>query len=1074
MLSSLLPGVSPDILAITLAAVTGGVLLMLLGLGAAHPLLLRMGLRNTARRPRQTLVLLCGLALSTAVITASFGLSDSFTSSAIQHRLARMGNVDESMTGPFTQLQVNNALRLLRQNRHVQAVTALGIYPGSPTVTSLRTGISVHDADFYAIPPDFEQTYGSVTDTQGNAVHFADLQTDSIFVSVSLGEALDLRPGDRVQVIFDKPIVVTVRAILSNEIGVTTGEAIANSTPEILMPLARAQQIDPEPPNTISIKNAGPDAANSGNSQAVIHLLQQLFPGASASLSVPHAFGTTDFEIFRIHPLQPAVADQMANLLQINKLVFLSSAGQQFSWLPPLFTCLLVGAGMLLLVLLVILLAAERRAELGISRALGLRRGDLVQLLLFEGLGYSICAALAGILLGLGLTALEIAMFTLLPSLTAGTAGNALPTPVIAASPLHTWLSWQSLLSAGSLGILTTLATILLTGIWISRLSIVTAIRDLDDPTSSQTSLAELWHMLWSPARDANGDFVPETTTRRIARVTGAAGGILLWLGKCGLLWLLAGGILLALKATGQSAWMEQLGIALLIAGGGLLVKWVAGAASSRTRSLGKRLGLSLTGLGWLLLGLRSGDTFLALFQPVLNFNGPPSTPNILLSMLLPVTGAVVLVMTNIDLLAALVSALLRWIHKLAPISRPSVVYPLTFRFRTGVTVALLSLIIFLVLLLVTTNLGAIQEAQASANTGGFQLEADAFGSQFYHDPALTAQFQELQNHQALSRDFSAVGLLRLMYDYPTAGAPQPLHLDLAGRPAYSLSKPPQVADSAFLASTSMPMYARAAGFTSDQQIWAALQAHPGYAVLQYDSHIAGLPASNGFAPFGAEIPDSSTPTAHYHRVTVIGLVPANAPWRVLVSVSTAASIIQPPYIQFINTYLFRLQPGVSEAQATQDLNRFLQASAHGIDIQSLDQASFNGITSVFTLFLSGYLALGLLFGALAIGVIASRAVVERRQQIGMLRALGFSRTLIQRTFLLESSFIILLGLLVGTSLALWLAFQIARATYQDFPLPILPVTLILLSVFLITLIGTTLPARKASRLPPAEALRYE
>src|SRR5690242_4001534 len=98
MISSLLPGVSPDILAILLATITGGLLLALLGLGAARPLLLRMGLRNTTRRPRQTLVLLCGLALSTAVITASFGLSDSFTDSAIQHRLARVGNVDESVT----------------------------------------------------------------------------------------------------------------------------------------------------------------------------------------------------------------------------------------------------------------------------------------------------------------------------------------------------------------------------------------------------------------------------------------------------------------------------------------------------------------------------------------------------------------------------------------------------------------------------------------------------------------------------------------------------------------------------------------------------------------------------------------------------------------------------------------------------------------------------------------------------------------------------------------------------------------------------------------------------------------
>lgn len=142
--------------------------------------------------------------------------------------------------------------------------------------------------------------------------------------------------------------------------------------------------------------------------------------------------------------------------------------------------------------------------------------------------------------------------------------------------------------------------------------------------------------------------------------------------------------------------------------------------------------------------------------------------------------------------------------------------------------------------------------------------------------------------------------------------------------------------------------------------------------------------------------------------------------------------------------------------------------------MQSLDQGSINGITAVFTLLLSSDLALGLLFGVLAISVITSRAVVERRQQIGMLRALGFSRSLIWRSFLLEACFVILLGLLIGTAPALWFAFQIARATYQHFPLPVESLVMILLSAFLAAFACTVLPARRAAQLFPAEALRYE
>src|SRR6266702_2500753 len=261
----------------------------------------------------------------------------------------------------------------------------------------------------------------------------------------------------------------------------------------------------------------------------------------------------------------------------------------------------------------------------------------------------------------------------------------------------------------------------------------------------------------------------------------------------------------------------------------------------------------------------------------------------------------------------------------------------------------------------------------------------------------------------------------------------------------------------------------RTQGFSSDQQVWQALRERTGYAVIQYDARVHGLPAASGFAPFRVEIPDSAdVATAHYHTVTIIGLMPASSSWRILMSVRTAGSVVQPPYIQFVNTYLFRLRAGVGEAQATSDLNRTLDAARRGINVQSLDHASLNGITAVFTLFLGGYLALGLVFGALAIAVIASRAVVERRQQIGMLRALGFSQGLVGSSFLLEASFVIATSLVTGAALALWLAYQVARATYLNFPLPVGPIVLILLGSFLIVCISTALPARRAARLHPA------
>ncbi|GHO47079.1 response regulator transcription factor [Ktedonospora formicarum] len=51
----------------------------------------------------------------------------------------------------------------------------------------------------------------------------------------------------------------------------------------------------------------------------------------------------------------------------------------------------------------------------------------------------------------------------------------------------------------------------------------------------------------------------------------------------------------------------------------------------------------------------------------------------------------------------------------------------------------------------------------------------------------------------------------------------------------------------------------------------------------------------------------TAAPTTRYHQVTVIGLMAANVPWRVLVSLDTVQEIASPPYIAFLSTYLFRL-----------------------------------------------------------------------------------------------------------------------------------------------------------------------
>jgi len=111
--------------------------------------------------------------------------------------------------------------------------------------------------------------------------------------------------------------------------------------------------------------------------------------------------------------------------------------------------------------------------------------------------------------------------------------------------------------------------------------------------------------------------------------------------------------------------------------------------------------------------------------------------------------------------------------------------------------------------------------------------------------------------------------------------------------------------------------------------------------------------------------------------------------------------------------------------------------------------------------------------------VISTRAVVERRQQIGMLRALGFQREMVSWIFLIESSFVALLGIGLGAGLALIPASQMITDMATDIPgltfqVPWREIIGVSGLAYAMTLLTTWLPAIQAARVMPAEALRYE
>lgn len=171
--------------------------------------------------------------------------------------------------------------------------------------------------------------------------------------------------------------------------------------------------------------------------------------------------------------------------------------------------------------------------------------------------------------------------------------------------------------------------------------------------------------------------------------------------------------------------------------------------------------------------------------------------------------------------------------------------------------------------------------------------------------------------------------------------------------------------------------------------------------------------------------------------------------------------------------FFFNVRDGVDDP-ATAIEAVFFQNSVETFDVKASIAEAQAAQKAIFNL-LIGYMALGLVVGIAALGVISARAVVERRHGIGVLRAIGFSRGMVQLSFLAEMSFLALLWIGLGLISSVSLIDELrADEPEVEFVIPWLKVILISVGAYFFSLLTTVLQARQAAAIAPAEALRYE
>jgi putative ABC transport system permease protein len=124
--------------------------------------------------------------------------------------------------------------------------------------------------------------------------------------------------------------------------------------------------------------------------------------------------------------------------------------------------------------------------------------------------------------------------------------------------------------------------------------------------------------------------------------------------------------------------------------------------------------------------------------------------------------------------------------------------------------------------------------------------------------------------------------------------------------------------------------------------------------------------------------------------------------------------------------------------------------------------------------FFVGLMRVGLLVGILGLGAVALRSVIERRRSIGVLRAVGFFKLQVLAGMLIETALIATVGLVVGLAVALGLGGPLltSLSPKSQFTLDYADILLTVGIVYAAVLLVTFLPALRAARLRPAEALR--
>ncbi len=781
-------------------------------------------------------------------------------------------------------------------------------------------------------------------------------------------------------------------------------------------------------------------------------------------------------------------------VLDIKKQV-LDVANQAGSGVTSIFIIMglfSIMVGVLLIFLIFVMLAAARRSEMGMARAVGAKQRHLVQMFIFEGTAYSLFSGAVGVAMGLGASSIIVFMVNRIFQ----SGGSGAPENFT----MFAHFEPRSAVVAYCLGMVITLGTVGISAYRVSRLNIVAAVRGLPPPVSQSITpyrvrlLAPIWAvvrpfvLLATSLRALAGmkfgqglgllvNAVWATLTIPIGVIAAIAQAI--WVPMShGWMTVVAGGLFTWLGIESNQAAPLRIGNTLVIVGIGLTIRTIFHRTGIR-REVGDRIAYTFMGVvtlvSWVIPFSSLEDIFGEIDGGIEMF---------FISGVAMVAAAVWTVMYNADLLLRLLTFVTKPLGWLRPVLVTAVAYPMAAKFRTGLTLAMFALVIFtLIVMSILTEAFSAAVGDAERVAGGWDIQASVNSNTPIEDIRLAIDEKPGLDNQ----DITAIGgYTAFPVEIRQVGAEEQRWRFYGIR----------AADDQYLQQTGTTLKLIADGYDSPEDVWAAVQRDSNLVVT--DSLI--VPSREQFGndeiPFeleGVYYEDTEMKTIDIEvrdprTGTVIPLTIIAVTDRlsdafgelgrgIIASRKELDDAI--PFKIPTTTYRFKAADGVDVATLSKGLESAFRENGMESDVLADLVNDIAAANRAFNYLFTSFMGLGLLVGIASLGVVSLRAVVERRQQIGVLRAIGYRRGMVQLSFLTESSFVVIMGVAIGVGLGTIISYNIVKDIQEEvetvrFAIPWIQIGIIVAIAYVFSLATTYMPARQASRIYPAEALRYE